>query len=437
MTITPGIAGPEYDSPALLSDSLFHYQAKREIALETLKRAESDGNADAARAMFWELRLIDLNVATDGDASPYGNGPYEKFAEFYHMNEVTVAYAYDRAAETNDVVLRIHYLAFVLLRSEPRGKEWIELQRRLAIDIREFVDGCQVGARNDPDGFAGVSIAESMPLLRRLLERPGVIRGTEANDWAAWILALADASRHFPEFDERRREFQRHRWVAEYLSLLVSVPPGAADPNVRTQALQLLDDAAAYDASEPLNDVFERAVAETDASLRKHWGESGTHEMKVRRTVAALRRRADFHRETGNGTLTAHFYREARRVVETDRQYFTESDVGELQRAEQAALSHAVGSGEYGRIRIPLSIPTSAMDLTQETPELTVAELVAFAARSVPTRDELRRQAAEMHRAAPLHATISRTIVSEDKVVGESRTLRRTSSSTSSVTRAY
>ena len=423
MTTTPQIIGPKYDSDATLPDSVFGYEAKRDLALAALRRAEEDSDDEVVRLLYWELGLIDLDVSTDGDPSPYGGGAYDAFAAFYRITDETVAYARERASETNDIVLRIHYLTFVLLMTEPRGRAWIEVQRELSVALRAFVDGCRHGATTRADGLTGVYIAEAVRPLARLLERPGVLRGTQAAEWAAWIVELAEASRDLPEPDERRRELQRHRWVAKYISLLGSLPADATSAELRARALQLLDDAAIYYASEPLTDDFERSVAEAEALLRKHWGEAGTHEMKVRREVAALRRRAEFHRSTGNGMLTAHFFREARRLVEQQRQYFTDADVADLQRAEQAAHAHSAAAGEYARLHIPFAIPMDQMDLSQDTPERTVDEVVAFAIRSVPSREELRHRTSEMLSEAPLHAMISRTVISQDKVVGESHSV--------------
>ena len=142
--------------------------------------------------MYWELGLIDLNVLAAGELSPYGGGTFEAFARFYRLNEETVAYARERAEETRDVILRIHYLTFVLLRSEPRGREWIDLQRELTSAYREFVDGRRASAGDDPNGFAGVSVDRALVPLRQLVERAGVVRGAEAADWAQWFATLAE-----------------------------------------------------------------------------------------------------------------------------------------------------------------------------------------------------------------------------------------------------
>lgn len=422
MTLTPKLLGSAYDAPAALSTSLSWYEAKRHMALGALNRAMSNGLEDVVQTMFWELGLIDVNVSTDGDPSPFGGGAFEDFAAHYRISDDTVAYARERATETGDVVLRIHYLTFVLLRTHASGRAWIDLQRELASAFREYVDGCRCGVANDPDGHAGVHIAHALPPLRRLMERSGVMRGSEPVTWAEWFVALALVSREFPERNERLREQQRHRWIATYLLMLTALPPDDANIDVRSRALSLLSDAALYYGSTPLNDSFERKVAEVEAELRKHWGEVGTHQTMIRRSVDALRRRAEFHRGTGNGMLTANFFRQARTLVAEHRQYFTDGDVANLSRAEQAAHAHSVAAGEFAHIRIPFSIPQSQMDLTRSTPAETVTEIVAFAVGSVPEQDDLRSQIPEMYQDAPLRAMIPTTVINRDKVVGQALT---------------
>jgi hypothetical protein len=421
VTSLPDVLGPEYDAPSGLASNLLRHETKRNIALVRLKRIEQDGDPDEIRMLYWELGLADLNVLITDDRSPFGGGEYENFARFYLISEETVPYARARADETKDVILKIHYLTFVLLRSEPRGRAWIALQRELAEAYREFISRCRDDAERDPKGFVGVYIDQALASLRPLLERPGMIPDAEAADWAEWIAALADDSRLFREGDERRREQQRHRWVAPYLSMLTALPADAENMSVRTLAMHLLAEARTYYASDPLNDEFERLVVETEAAIRKHWGEAGTHEGMILHSVDTLRRRAAFHRSTGTGMLTAHFYREARRIVAAHRQYFTERDIADLQSAEQTALAQAVAVGEFKEIGVPMSIPIEDLDLTRETSTATVDGLAEFARRSVPKRDALAAEMAIANRDTPLRGMIGRTIISRDKVVGEAK----------------
>lgn len=173
MTRTPHIIGPEYDSDATLPDSVFGYKAKRDLALAALRRAETDGDDDVVRFMYWELGLIDLNASTDGDPSPYRGGAYDAFAAFYRITDDTVAYARERASETNDVVLRIHYLMFVLLRTEPRGRAWIEVQRELSAALRALSTGVGTAQRS-------AIVRQSAPMSRTCRSRhvmSGLING--------------------------------------------------------------------------------------------------------------------------------------------------------------------------------------------------------------------------------------------------------------------
>jgi hypothetical protein len=161
MTLTPQILGRDYDDSARLSNDLRYYEPKRSLALAALRRAEAANDVEVQRLMYWELGLIDLDVVTADDPSPYCGGPYVKYAEFYRLADETIAYARERVNETRDVILRIHYLTFVLLSSEPSGMAWIELQRVLAVSLREFVEGCCDGAGMNPDDIVGVSVAHA------------------------------------------------------------------------------------------------------------------------------------------------------------------------------------------------------------------------------------------------------------------------------------
>jgi len=419
MTQTPDLLGPQYDAPARLADSLDYYEAKRAIALGTLLREEAAGNRDAVQVIHWELGLIDLRLVPAAGISPYSGGPYEDYAAFHLFTSETREYASTRANETQDIILRLHYLEFVLLQSEGSGRTWIELQRRILLAYREYIDGCCAGASNDPDCHGGVYIDRALTRIGQLVSRKGVLRADEHGEWTKWLLGLAESSLSFPVRDPKDEPQLRHRWIADYLVHLASLPNEAAEPTLRTRALDLLEGAAAYYQSTPLNDHFERRVAEVEEQLRKHWGEAGTHERMIRKQFHATLRRAEFHRQTGNGLVTAHFFREARRIIDEHRQYFTPQDVTELQVAEQTALNRAVDAGEFVEVRVPITIPIEAMNYTAETPEETVRSLADQAVGSVPKRDQLRGDAAEASGESPVQALFSRSVVGAGKVVGE------------------
>lgn len=420
MTRTPTLLGAEYDAPATLSASLDLYEPKRVLALSALRRFESSADdEEVLRLMYWELGLIDLRLAHAPGMSPYGGAEYEQYATPYRLAPETADYARQRANETEDVILKLHYLEFALLRMEPRGREWLELQREILRAYRKFVDGCVQGAGNDLDCHTGVHIEHALRRIGQLLSCRGLVRPEDGPPWAGWILRLAEDSRSFPVKDPAWTDRQRHRWVADYLRRLCDLPPDATAPAIRTQGLALLADAGAYYAATPLNDHFEHHVAEVEAELRKHWGEAGTHERMIRRRFEATIRRAEFHRGTGNGLLTAVFFRQARELVEEHRQYFTDADVARLQVAEQQALDRAVEGGEFKHLGVSLQIPKELMDYLRDTPEATVQAIVTEVARSVPDRDRIRGDVRDANAQAPLHAIIQRTVVGAGKVVGE------------------
>lgn len=267
MTIIPAALGAEYDDATALPSSVDR-TPKRRRAQRELERAESAGDAAVAEVMWWEIGLLDLVLAPDGNTSPYRGGEYEAYAAHYRLRPETVAYARERAAETRDVILRLYYLDFALLRSEPRGRGWIDLQRELLTAWREYVDGCRAGARDDAEGYVvGVHIERALQGMERLLPRAGVVRGPEAESWVAWIVDLAEDSRTFPAKPEESG-WMRHRWVADFLGRLVLLPPEASGDETRRRALAMLEDAGRFFAAEPLLEHFERRVVEREADIQ-------------------------------------------------------------------------------------------------------------------------------------------------------------------------
>jgi hypothetical protein len=423
MTRVSTLIGPEYDQPASLPIPIRCRDSKRRLALTALENAESSGDVAGALELWWELGLLDLVRSPEEGVSSYAGCEFPKYAEHFHITEDAPRYARERAAETQDVTLKLQYLTYVLLQMETRGREWIELQRELLECYRRYVDGCRSGALGDrrKDGeFVGVDIERALVAVGRILPRPGVVKREEAAGWADWLVSLAEDSRSFPAGDDDVDQ-QRHRWIADYLAHLAVIPAAVTDQVCRDRALRLLAEAAQYYQSIPLNDDFERHVAEVEASLRKNWGEEGTHEQLIRRQFDAIVRRAQFHRETGNGLLTAHFYREARRLAEEHRQYFTEMEVAALGRDEQAALNYAIEAGEFVAIRVPIEIPSEMMDFTRDTPDATMQALIEHIVHSVPDRDAIARDVERASTETPLRSLVSRTVVGSGKVVGQSQ----------------
>jgi hypothetical protein len=423
MTRTPEILGSEYDAPAKLPERLAHYE-KRGIALAELERAEANGDSTTAELMYWELGLLDLLLSPPKDVSPYHRGTYEVYAEHYRLTDNTVAYARKRANETRDLILKLHYLTFVLLRSKPTGKAWIQLQQELLATHREYIRGCLQGSKSDPDRLLGLCVDEALTAVGPLMARPGVLRKDEQAGWAQWIVGLAEESLMFPLGENE--EYLRHRWIADYLEHLTELSAPAVSLELQAKALGLISNAAVFYEANPLADRGSFRVAEAEAKLRKHWGEEGekVHERKIRCMFAALLRRAEFFQQAGNGFITANAFREARQLVEQERRIFTNDEVARLQRAEQVALHRAVEAGELVPFKVSFKVPRDLMDYTQETPEKTVEALVEQAIREVPNRKEIAEKIQEMSAETPLLAMVKRTVISPGKVVGESDSLQ-------------
>ena len=422
MTRIPALLGAPYDDAADLPSSL-DSRAKRLRARHELEIAEAAGDGDIAELMWWEMGLLDLVLAPQGSTSPYGGGEYDSYAAHYRITPETVEHARERAAETRDVIMRLHYLGFVLLRSEPRGRGWIDLQREFLASWRMYADGCRANARDDAQGrLVGVDIERALQGMDQLLPRAGVVRGQEAEDWAAWIIGMAEDSRSFPASPEES-EWMRHRWVADFLGRLVLLPPESSSDGVRARALAMLEEAGRFFEAEPLFEHFERRVVEREADLRKHWGEENTHRTMTRRSFDAILRRAQFHAGTGDGgqSLAAHWFREARRLAEEQRQYFTAQEIVALGLAEQSAIDQAIAGGEFKEMRTSVEVPAAVVDgLVKATPEATVDALVVYSVASVPDFAVLAQSASNANAGSPLLALIPRSVIGPGKVVGES-----------------
>lgn len=419
MTRIREILGPKYDAPERLATEL--HSPKRAMVLAALERAETAGDEDTARLMLWELAFLDLVPVPADGVSQWRGGTYEQYAEFYRLTPDVVAYGRERAGETEDLTLKARYLELVLLRTEPRGRAWIDLQREVVETYRGYVEGRRAGAGDDRQEHVGLYIDRALNRIGQLLSRRGVVTPDDAPVWAEWLVGLAEDSRAFPVSDPALAAQQRHRWVADYLQHLTSLRPEAATPDLRTRALALLADASAYYQATPLNDHFEHVVAEIEAELRKYWGEAGTHKRMIRRQFDALLRRADLHKSTGNGLLTAEFYRQARTLVEQHRQYFTDADVAQLQRAEQEAIDHAVERGEFTSIGYSIEIPKELMDYVRETPGATVQAIVNEATQGVPDRARIREEVRRAIGETPVLSLFGRTVIAPGKVVGQTR----------------
>ena len=226
---TPAILGPAYDAPCELAASLYVNDSKRDIVEAALLRAKEARDDETVRQMHWELAMMDLLPVVQDGTSPWHGATYEHYAEVHHLVLETVAYARDRARETHDLRLRIRYLEFALRRCEPQtGRTWIDLQRELLVAYREYVDGCRTGSARDP--YTGVHIYDALTRVRALLAVRGVVPEVEAPGWATWIFELADGSRALPGDTGFK-----HRWVADYLDVLRSLPSAATSQDLRNE----------------------------------------------------------------------------------------------------------------------------------------------------------------------------------------------------------
>lgn len=420
MTRAGLLLGAEYDAPAQMPADAAYYFEKRHTVQIVIERLKVDGQSSDLDLVWWEMALLRFSPVPSENSTQYEGVSYEEFAASFGLTLETEAYALERAAETTDVVLRLHYLGFALDRMPQTGATWIERQREIVQVWRQYVDECRAAAPGDSGGNAGLFIESALKALGLLISRPGLLRGTESHDLAAWLLQLAYDVRAFPGSKPELSDFWRHRWIAPYLRFLTRLPPAAADTAVRTAAFELLDEAASYYATEPLNDHFAQLVAEVRYELRVHWGDQNAHRDMVRDQFEAIRRRAAFHKGTGNGLLTQHFFREARRIADTHRQYFTAEEVDLLMSEERTAIRNAIEAGEFKNVSVPIELPRDTVVRLRNTAEETVAALVAEVAVPMATRESLESAVNGIAGDAPLHLMFPTSVFGDGKLVGES-----------------
>jgi len=215
----------------------------------------------------------------------------------------------------------------------------------------------------------------------------------------------------------------QHRWPFEILQHLVVIPADAIATSDRADALELLQQAYEHYSADPLADTFVWRVAEVDAALRKHLGEADTHVRMVRRQYEALLRTARFHREQGSALVAQHFFRQARKLMERQRQYFNAAEVDELQRLEREALGAAEAAGEFKEIRGgEVTINLDAFDLRQDTAADTVGLLMARRHAAIPDYAKLEEAASRIIRDHPMQFLFGTTTIDRGKVVGEAIT---------------
>jgi hypothetical protein len=420
MTRAGILLGAEYDAPAQMPADAEHYFDKRQSVQAAIARLKAAGESSDLDLVWWEMALLRFSPVPSEDGTQYEGVSYEKFATNFGLTPEAAVYAVERAAETSDIVLRLHYLAFALDRMPQTGAMWIERQREILLVWRQYMDECRAAAPGDIEGNAALFIEIALKALGPMAARPGLFRGTEAQDWVAWLLALTYDVRNFPRSEPERSGFWRHRWVAPYLRCLTKFPPAASDIAVRTQAFELLDEAAAYYAAEPLSDQFARLVSEVRYELRVHWGDQAAHRDMVRDQFEAVRRRALFHKGTGNGLVTQHFFREARRIADTHRQYFTAEEVDLLMSEERTAIQNAIEAGEFKEVSVPIEMPRDTIVRLRNTADETVYALVAEVAVPMATRESLKSAINGIAADAPLHLMFPTSVFGDGKLVGES-----------------
>ena len=420
MTRTHEALGSDID--VCPDEQVTHLEGPRSTVLRREQSAIQQDEYDLVEALSWERGIMDLNAPAEGHYSLFRNGEYEKYAEFYRFSPNTLEYARDRAAETSNPLLRVHHLEFVLARGPQRGREWINTQRELATAYRTLVDHTTARVSGQPEDHGALYVSRWVERIEALIGMRGVLRGGEPAEWAEWMADVAEKIRAVDWQLVDGMEMQ-HRWPYEILEHLVAVSPEAVSEDVRGRALMLVSEAFEHYSCQPLADHVASRVAEVEASLRKHFGEKNTHETMIRRQYEAALQTAHFHREHGSGLIAQHFFRDARKLVESQRQYFTQQEIEELQRLERESLEAAQEDGEFKVVSTgPVEIRLDDYDRRQGAAGDTMKLLVALRDARIPSYAEAVQAATDTMRAHPIRFLFGSATVDRGKVVSEALT---------------
>lgn len=397
-------------------------RSERKAVLDRENVARQVGEADLARELAWERGIMDLNVPAQEHYSLFCGAEFETYSEFYGLTEATLAYAVERARETPNLLLRVHHLEYALARGPQTGRDWFSTRSELAQTYRELIDKVVVEITGEPGHVEGVYVSRWMGRLASLVSARGLLRDAEQHEWAHWIVGIAKA---FHAIDWKRDDGveMQHRWPYAILEHLVAIPADAIAESDRADALELLQQAHEHYSADPLADTFTSSVAEVDAALRKHFGEADTHVRMVRRQYEALLRTANFHREHGSGLVAQNFFREARKLMEKQRQYFDGAEVDEIQGLERKAIEAAEVSGEFKTMRGgEVTINLDDFDRRQATAADTVRFLIALRHDAIPEYAKLEETASRIMRENPIQFLFGASTVDRGKVVSEART---------------
>lgn len=396
--------------------------AERKEVLQREDHARAAGEVALAQQLAWERGIIDLIVPEEKHYSLFHGAEFSAYAEYYGLTDETLEYARERARETSNLLLRVHHLEYALERGPQNGREWFVTQQQLADEYRELIDT----AANRITGQAGrldaVYLSRWMARWASLITVRGLLRKEEQNECAHWVTGIATTLRSVQWEREDGIELQ-HRWPYEILEHLAAIPADAIAEADRATALDLLQQAYDHYCADPLADTFVSRIAEVDAALRKHFGETDTHMRMVRRQYEALLRSATFHREHGSGLIAQSFFRQARKLVEKQRQYFDAAEVDGLQHVEREALEAAEMGGEFKTVTGGhVTINFDDFDRRQATPTDTVRMLMALRRAAIPDYVKLEESASRIMRENPLQFLFGASTVDRGKVVSEART---------------
>ncbi|MES2178037.1 MAG: prolipoprotein diacylglyceryl transferase family protein [Gemmatimonadota bacterium] len=419
MTLTHERLGDVLD---VVPDAPGEFYARRvRHALErAAAEADASGDAEFGALLEREQSLLDI-CQMDGSGESVFREPHKAERAAHALKPDAGAYFALRAQETGDPLLRVLYLEYVLSAGPTSGREWLTNVRAAVDAHRELLEHARRVQVADPSqtGHLADHVSNRLTVL---LRRGGVLQGSaEIRPWAEWVTGFAESMASFA-WEEPKRAWLAARWSFRPLRMLTALRESEIAPDVRRRALDVVGHAYATMSADVGSDLIAANVAQVEADLLNHFKVAGATEAFVRRRYELLAARAEAESGKGAHVVAAHFYRQARKVMEERRDLFPRQEVAAVQRKEQEHLRLVESTGALSEVTVPLPFDPEMLDQTQATPADTIQLLLREAEARLPDPDKLAVQTKTDAEVAPLASMMPQSLLGSGKVVGEATT---------------
>jgi phosphatidylglycerol:prolipoprotein diacylglycerol transferase len=419
MTRTHAQLGRELDQAPDTPGEFYAREVRR-----VLERASADAEASGDAELLFELEreqsLLDI-CQIDRSGETVFREPIGGERAAHALTTDAVPYFALRAQQTQDPLLRVLYLEYALSKGPSSGRDWIANMRAVANAHRDLLNHARSVQAADPDRTGHLADQVSNRLTA-ILGRGGVLQASaEIRTWADWVVGFAESMAAFA-WQEPKRVWLAARWSFRVTRVLTALRESEIAPDVRQRALDVVGRAYTTMSADVGSDLIAANVAQVEADLLNHFKVPGATEALFRRQYELLAARADAEAAKGADIVAAHFYRQARKVMEQRRDQFTREEVAAVQRKEQEHLRLVEATGALSEITVPLPFDPEMLDQTQATPDETVQLLLSEAEARLPDPAKLAVQTQTDAEVAPLASMMPQSLMGSGKVVGEAIT---------------